>query len=126
MSGPIIRYRNLSGAQVGVFESQPRAGFPELTYRAGCTGCLETRGSAEMPLPLPEAREWAAEHSGQCRALPQPEEGQPDFRALATDFAERAAMVMRGDGTQSELRDRNASAGTYIGLAEIYARLSGV
>ena len=126
MSEPVIRYLNLSGARVGVFESQARAGYPDLTYRAGCAGCLETYGSAERPQTLAEARDWAGEHSATCRALPQPpESGEPDYRTLAADAVERAAMVMRGDGTQTENRDRNASAGTYLAMADVYARLSG-
>jgi hypothetical protein len=124
MSGPTIRYRNLSGAQVGVFEGQPKPGHPVLTYRAGCAGCLVTFGSAEEPESLNSARTWAVKHSGECRALPQPDESAPDFRALAARYADRAAKLIDGTGTQFELSDRTGNAMAYVGIADVYTRLA--
>lgn len=126
MNGPIIRYLNLNGAQVGVFESQAKAGHPALSYRSGCTGCLETFGSAEEPEALNGARIWAVKHSQTCHALPQPEESRSGYLTLSVEYAERAVEIMRGNGTQTELRDRNASATVYIQLSETYARLSRI
>lgn len=120
----MIRYPNVSGAQVGVFEAQPKSGHSVLSYRAGCVGCLDTFGSAEDPQALGSARTWAIKHSAECRALPQPDESAPDYRAESEQYAKRAAELIRGQGTQFELSDRTAVAMAYVGIADIYARLA--
>jgi hypothetical protein len=128
-SGLTIRYRNLNGAQVGVFEAQPKLGHAVLSYRAGCAGCLDTFGSAEDPQGFSSARTWAIKHSAECRAFPAPDpddDDKADYRAEAQQYAHRAAEIIRGQGTQFELSDRTGVAMAYVGVADIYARLAGL
>jgi hypothetical protein len=124
IGGPVVRYLNQGGAQVGVYEAMPTG--PVLPYRAGCWGCLETYGSAEAPGTLGTARAWAASHAEQCRALPQPTEPTgPDFRALAHEYALKAADAIDGRGlTQAADKYRIEAAETYAGLAGVYAMLA--
>ncbi len=124
IGAPVVRYLNQGGAQVGVFEAMPSG--PVLPYRAGCFGCLETYGSAESPGTLGTARAWAAGHAEECRALPQPTEpGAADFRALAHEYARKAADAIDGQGlTQAADKYRTEAAETYAGLAGVYAMLA--
>ena len=84
IGGPVVRYLNQGGAQVGVYEAMPTG--PVLPYRAGCWGCLETYGSVEAPGTLGTARAWAAGHAEECRALPQPTEPTGTYHVPAGEL----------------------------------------
>lgn len=121
MSPHVIRYRNLSGAHVTVVE---RDTHNPITYRAGCSGCLETYGSAQDEKTMDMARNWAADHAQDCRALPQDGAGL-DFTLLAAEYAERAANALDGkDLTVAADKNRALAAETYAAIAAVYAMLA--
>lgn len=129
MSGPIIRYLNLSGASVGVFEAQAKPGHPVLSYRSGCCGCLETFGSAESPEALRSARDWAVKHSETCRALPQPDDdSDPAAQNLiiAQELISRAhGVTTSDDGMPRQMNgDQMNKVNTLTLLASALIKLS--
>lgn len=94
------RFRNQSGATVRVIEF-PRAQDTDSTveHAAQCTGCLDTSGldmryGALIRRTLPQAREWAVQHSASCRALPQPgSDPSEDYLKSAGELVERALSI---------------------------------
>jgi hypothetical protein len=129
----VIRYLNQGGAIVAVFAANYPHGTasgsvspsPDANRAARCHGCGETRATIERGDLINAVRAWAVKHSAECRALPQPDESAPDFRELASQYANRAAKLIEGSGTQAELSDRTGNAMAYVGIADIYARLAG-
>lgn len=73
----IIRYKNRARALVTVTEHEAvNPARPNERFTAECAGCLDSKSGDFMPAPvrIRDARTWAAEHAGTCRALPQPTE----------------------------------------------------
>lgn len=70
----VIRYLNKSGALVTVesHRSENKWG-PALAFTAGCSACLDSYDRGGVTSSINRPREWAAEHSAACRALPQPD-----------------------------------------------------
>jgi len=68
----LVRYQNQSGALVTV-SHRPPEGQRLVAYGAECSACLDdTDSHFEVPSTLKGARDWANQHSAECRALPQP------------------------------------------------------
>lgn len=121
-----VRYLSLGGALVIVFAHHPADGEGPLYYWTRCSGCLATFGTDHEPETFHESRRLAAEHAEECRALPQPSEPTgPDFRALAHEYALKAADALDGRGlTAVADKDRAGAAETYAGVAGVYAMLA--
>ena len=135
---PVIRYRNLGGALVTVFEVDPprdrgNPDPPTDPAAAQCAGCLEVMDT-DAHTRLRDARSWAANHAYTCAALPRIADGAADpetFAALAEQYAQHAARLLEGRaatepgvGAAHETRDPADAARIYVGIADVYARLA--
>jgi len=88
----VIRYPNLSGALVMVCVADfPKGSVtvsasPHLNRYAECAGCGDGIATIVRGVPIEQARKWAAKHSAECRALPQPDDGRRfDVTVRTTD-----------------------------------------
>jgi hypothetical protein len=131
----VIRYANLAGALVYVFETEPVADHPVLKYWARCDGCLMVSGGVNAPDAINSVREWAVKHSAACRALPQPGNGPAEsgkYLSIAATLFDRAnrhatsddgrPLSMTGD-EQATVNTLSLLAGAAVRLAESFGRI---
>lgn len=139
---PVIAFQNLAGALVTVTDAgtvtvNANPDALDVRYIAECGGCLDARGGEFSRRTLEDARDWASEHAGQCRALPQAtptgEVERMGYSELAAEYAKRAARLLEGKSATPdrisklslEARTPLESAQIYTDIADVYARLSG-
>jgi hypothetical protein len=95
----VIRFRGLSGAIVAVTEATGKGSNARFT--ADCAGCLAHNPGGGRYLET--ARDWAAKHSAECRALPQPAGGQQSERGVDVTVRTTGGQAVTVQGVTNEI-----------------------
>ncbi|MFJ7280279.1 hypothetical protein [Kitasatospora sp. NPDC098663] len=96
-----VRYANLVGAQVLLYTRALSDGQASSDHGVHCLGCTRTWTMTDNTYPRPldfeRGSERAAEHAGECRALPGPIPTRPDDETAVGMLTHRIARSQQAD-----------------------------